>query len=498
MADDGAGGADGRGGSRRADEVREEVGRLQGAPTKHADGRRQIARRQNCGATAAASSRRPPPIAIRTNFNPLAAFSPAVKTGADGRAIVDVKVPDNLTRYRVIAIAVAGDKQFGKGESAITARLPLMVRPTPPRFLNFGDTFELPVVVQNQTDAPMTVRLAARTDERDAHRRRRPRGHGARERSRRGAVPGVGGAARARRGSRSSAPPATRPTPPTFELPVWTPATTEAFATYGVIDERRDRSSRSRCPGKVVDRSSAASRSRRRRRTSRRSPTRCSTSCTIRSSAPSSAARAILAIAALARRARRVQDEGHADAGGDGASRRRRHRAPVADAELRRRVRVLGSRLSERAVPDRVRDARARHARRPRASRVPQNMLDARASRTCATSRAHYPCVLRLEVRRAISAYALYTRKQMGDLDIAKAQAAARRGRRRRQAVDGGRRLAARRCSRGNAGAAAERKAIVRHALNHVSETAGAANFDDRLRRRRRTSCSRAIAASTA
>ena len=78
------------------------------------------------------------------------------------RRRVAVKLPDNLTRYRVVAIAVAGDKQFGKGESAITARLPLMVRPSPPRFLNFGDTFELPVVVQNQTDAPMTVRLAAR------------------------------------------------------------------------------------------------------------------------------------------------------------------------------------------------------------------------------------------------------------------------------------------------------------------------------------------------
>jgi hypothetical protein len=27
------------------------------------------------------------------------------------------------------------------------------------------------------------------------------------------------------------------PTPPKFELPVWTPATTEAFATYGEIDQ---------------------------------------------------------------------------------------------------------------------------------------------------------------------------------------------------------------------------------------------------------------------
>ena len=80
-------------------------------------------------------------IAIRSNFNPLAAFSPAVKTGPDGKATVEVKVPDNLTRYRIVAVVAAGDKQFGKGENALTARLPLMVRPSPPRFLNFGDTF---------------------------------------------------------------------------------------------------------------------------------------------------------------------------------------------------------------------------------------------------------------------------------------------------------------------------------------------------------------------
>ncbi|HSK01039.1 MAG TPA: Ig-like domain-containing protein, partial [Kofleriaceae bacterium] len=44
-------------------------------------------------------------IAIRSNFNPLAAFAPAVKTDQSGRAKVRVKVPDNLTRYRIVAIA---------------------------------------------------------------------------------------------------------------------------------------------------------------------------------------------------------------------------------------------------------------------------------------------------------------------------------------------------------------------------------------------------------
>lgn len=101
-------------------------------------------------------------IAVRTNFNALAVFSPSVRTDANGRAQVEVKLPDNLTRYRVMAIAVDRAKQFGAGESTITARLPLMARPSAPRFLNFGDRFELPIVLQNQTDNAMTVDVAVR------------------------------------------------------------------------------------------------------------------------------------------------------------------------------------------------------------------------------------------------------------------------------------------------------------------------------------------------
>ena len=48
-----------------------------------------------------------PAIAIRSNFNPLAAFAPSVKTDGQGRATVSVKMPDNLTRYRIVAIATA-------------------------------------------------------------------------------------------------------------------------------------------------------------------------------------------------------------------------------------------------------------------------------------------------------------------------------------------------------------------------------------------------------
>ncbi|MBN1430034.1 MAG: hypothetical protein JXB07_16815 [Anaerolineae bacterium] len=176
------------------------------------------------------------PIRMRSDFNPLALFAPSARTDANGQARVSIQLPDNLTRYRVMVVAVdTGGQRFGTGESNMTARLPLMVRPSAPRFLNFGDRFELPVVLQNQTDDPMNVDVAIRGSNLDL-----TGGTGLRV-----TVPArdrvevhfpsaaeQAGTARVQiaaiSGSYADAA--------TVELPVYTPATTEAFATYGVLD----------------------------------------------------------------------------------------------------------------------------------------------------------------------------------------------------------------------------------------------------------------------
>src|SRR5262249_52355927 len=75
------------------------------------------------------------PIKMRSEFGALAFYVGSLPPDARGRATVTVKLPDTLTRYRVMAVALSGEKQFGAGESTITAKLPLMVRPSPPRFL---------------------------------------------------------------------------------------------------------------------------------------------------------------------------------------------------------------------------------------------------------------------------------------------------------------------------------------------------------------------------
>jgi alpha-2-macroglobulin len=175
------------------------------------------------------------PITVRSDFNPLALFAPVVRTDAQGRATVPVQLPDNLTRYRIMAVAVAGESQFGAGESNLTARLPLMVRPAAPRFLNFGDRFELPVVVQNQTDAPLSVEVVVEASNLEL-------GGGA---GRRVEVP-ANDRVEVRFPATTSSPGAARVQfaavsgayvdAAVVTLPVYTPATTEAFATYGVLD----------------------------------------------------------------------------------------------------------------------------------------------------------------------------------------------------------------------------------------------------------------------
>lgn len=176
------------------------------------------------------------PIKVRENFNALAVFAPNVKTDSNGKAVVQVKLPDNLTRYRVMAVAVDTGKRFGGGESNLTARQPLMVRPSAPRFMNFGDKIELPVVVQNQTDKEMTVNVGVRATNATltagggkkvvvpANDRVEVRFPVSAEKA---------GTARFQfavsSGKWSDAA--------EISLPVWTPATTEAFATYGTTDE---------------------------------------------------------------------------------------------------------------------------------------------------------------------------------------------------------------------------------------------------------------------
>lgn len=175
------------------------------------------------------------PIKLRTNFDALAVFAPSVKTDANGEAVVDLNLPDNLTRYRITAIA-STEKQFGKGESNITAKQPLMIRASAPRFMNIGDAAELPVVLQNQSDSAMTIDVAIRAfnaNLTDGNGRKVTIPANDRAEIRFPVSPDKTGNALFQIGAVSGK----FADAAEFAFPVYTPATTEAFATYGTTDE---------------------------------------------------------------------------------------------------------------------------------------------------------------------------------------------------------------------------------------------------------------------
>ena len=84
---------------------------------------------------------------IRSRFRTTPLFAPAVVTGADGRGEVEFTLPDNLTTYRIMALAVDRGDRGGKGGSSIQVNKPLLAMPALPRLARSGDLVEAGVVV---------------------------------------------------------------------------------------------------------------------------------------------------------------------------------------------------------------------------------------------------------------------------------------------------------------------------------------------------------------
>ena len=72
-----------------------------------------------------------------------------LETGSDGKAHADFELPDNLTTFRIFAVAATDKDRFGGGQAEIRVALPLLVLPALPRFARVGDEFEAGVAVHS-------------------------------------------------------------------------------------------------------------------------------------------------------------------------------------------------------------------------------------------------------------------------------------------------------------------------------------------------------------
>jgi alpha-2-macroglobulin len=86
---------------------------------------------------------------LRSNFKTTVLFAPEVRTDASGRAHVEFELPDNLTSYRIMAIAVTRADLMGNGQAQVTVVKPLLALPALPRLARVGDSFEAGVVIHS-------------------------------------------------------------------------------------------------------------------------------------------------------------------------------------------------------------------------------------------------------------------------------------------------------------------------------------------------------------
>jgi alpha-2-macroglobulin len=105
---------------------------------------------------------------VRRDFPDTAHWEAKVATDEDGRATVDISLPDTLTTWRLSSKAVidfdsSRETLVGQASTDIITTLPLLIRPVTPRFFTVGDQLLIGAIVHNNTGRAqeVTVSLAA-------------------------------------------------------------------------------------------------------------------------------------------------------------------------------------------------------------------------------------------------------------------------------------------------------------------------------------------------
>ncbi|MBR4126474.1 MAG: hypothetical protein IKR09_02715, partial [Alphaproteobacteria bacterium] len=98
--------------------------------------------------------------AVRDVFKFVGYFNPSIKLDENGKGSFEMKLPDNLTGWRIIAVAVTPERFSGMGESRFNVSRPLEVRALLPNQLRANDTFSPAVSVLNRTDREKNVTLS--------------------------------------------------------------------------------------------------------------------------------------------------------------------------------------------------------------------------------------------------------------------------------------------------------------------------------------------------
>lgn len=93
--------------------------------------------------------------AVRDLFKMVGYWNPSLLLDNNGKAEIEVPLPDNLTRWRVIVIASHINGRIGKAQTSFVVTQPLEMRALLPNHVRAGDVFAPAVSVLNRTEKPL-------------------------------------------------------------------------------------------------------------------------------------------------------------------------------------------------------------------------------------------------------------------------------------------------------------------------------------------------------
>ncbi len=102
---------------------------------------------------------------LREYFPETLLFIPEIVTTKNGKAAIKYRLADNITTWKIYAVASDKQGRVGFAETSVKAFQPFFADLDPPKFLTVGDEIRLPVQIRNYT--PQVQRVEVRMDRAD-------------------------------------------------------------------------------------------------------------------------------------------------------------------------------------------------------------------------------------------------------------------------------------------------------------------------------------------
>lgn len=98
-------------------------------------------------------------LSMRSVFKFVSYWNPSLRLDAEGKAKVKFQLPDNLTGWRVLAMAVTPEDRMGLGETGFKVNQSTEIRPVMPNQVLEGDTFSAGFSLMNRTNETRNIEV---------------------------------------------------------------------------------------------------------------------------------------------------------------------------------------------------------------------------------------------------------------------------------------------------------------------------------------------------